>query len=262
MNDLEIRERTLAAPVFRWSFAIIISILAATQPVSAAVIRTRPSPSETWNPLLPLVVGGNFEFETDKERSEFDFPLLVEYNFTEKFRMSLEPDFVVIDSKNPDVRSASGVGDLETGLEYEFLRERRYRPALTAEAIVKWPTATDLDIGTPGRDYAFGLIASKDLVYLDVDLGLRYTSVGDPEGHDLWEVTVAAESPLNHRLSVLAEMGTGIENGRGGRTDLEGTAGLSWRVNSFLKLQAGGTVRTDGTWQVLFAWEWNFAGED
>src|SRR5258705_4605354 len=110
-----------------WLILIVAGWLAAMQPVPAAVIRTRPSPSETWNPLLPLVVGGNFEFETGKERSEFDFPLLVEYNFTEKFRISFEPNFVVIDSKNPDVRSASGVGDFETGLEYEFLRERSYR---------------------------------------------------------------------------------------------------------------------------------------
>jgi hypothetical protein len=241
---------------------IMTGLLAVARPVSARIIRTRPSPSESWSPLWPVVIGGGFEFETDKERSEFDFPLLVEYNFTEQFRVSLEPNFVMIDSKTADVRSASGFGDFETSLEYEFLRERRYRPALTAEGIIKWPTATDSDLGNPGRDYAFGLIASKDLVYLDVDLGLRYTSVGDPEGHDLWEVTVAAEWPLNHRLAVLAEVVTGIETGRRGRTDTEGTLGLSWRVNSYLKLEGGGTVRTDGTWQVLFAWEWKFAGED
>ena len=241
---------------------IMAGLLAATQPVSARIIRTRPSPSESWSPLLPLVIGGGFEFETDKERSEFDFPLLVEYNFTEQFRVSLEPNFVIIDSKTPDVRSASGFGDFETSVEYEFLRERRYRPALTAEGIVKWPTATDPDIGNPGRDYSFGLIASKDFVYLDVDLGLRYTSVGDPEGHDLWEVTLAAEWPLSHRLAVLVESVTPIEIGRKGRADTEGTLGLSWRATSYLKLQCGGTVRSDGTWQVLFAWEWSFAGED
>jgi len=241
---------------------IVAGWLTATEQVSARIIRTRPSPSESWSPLLPLVIGGGFEFETDQEQSEFDFPLLMEYNFTEQFRVSLEPNFVIIDSKTTDARSASGFGDFETSLEYEFLRERRYRPALTAEGIVKWPTATDRDIGSPGWDYSFGLIASKDFVYLDVDVGLRYTFVDDRAGHDLWEITLAAEWPLNHRLSVLAEMVTAIETGRSGRTDTEGTAGLSWRFNSFLKLEGGGTVRTDGTWQVLFAWEWNFAGED
>jgi hypothetical protein len=245
-----------------WMLLIAAGALAGTQPAFARIIRTRPSPSETWSPLLPLVVGGSFEFETDKEQSVFEFPLLMEYNFTERFRVSLEPNFVIIDSRTEDVRSASGVGDFETSLEYEFLRERRYRPALTAEGIVRWPTATDSELGDPGRDYSLGLIASKDLVYLDVDLGVRYTFVDDRERHDFLEVTLAAEWPLNHRLSVLAEVVTAIEMGGRGRIETEGTAGLSWRFNSFLKLQAGGTIRDDGNWQVLFAWEWSFAGED
>lgn len=245
-----------------WMILVAAGSLVSIQPASARIIRTRPSPSETWSSLLPLVIGGGVEFETDEERSEFEFPLLVEYNFTEQFRLSLEPAFVLIDSKNEDVRSAGGFGDFETALEYEFLRERRYRPALTAEGIIRWPTATDSELGEPGRDYSLGLIASKDFVYVDVDLGLRYTFADNRVGHDLFEVTLAAECPLNHRLSVLAEMVTAIETGGRSQTVTEGTAGLSWKLNSFLKLQGGGTVRDDGTWQVLFAWEWNFAGED
>ena len=211
---------------------------------------------------MSLTLGGGFEFETDKERSEYDFPLFVEYNFTESLRAGIEPNFAYIESKSANVASVGGWSDLETSLQWEFLRERRYRPALTMEGIIKWPTATDPELGDPGRDYSLGLIASKDFVYLDVDLALHYTSVGDPEAHDNFEVTVAGEWPLNHRLSVLMESVTTIETGRNGRTDTEGTVGLAWRATSHLKLEGGGTVRSDGTWQVIFAWEWNFAGED
>ena len=213
---------------------------------------------------MSLIVGGGFEFETDHGRSEYNFPLLVEYNFTERLRATLEPTVAYIDSKSPDVRSVGGWGDLETSMQWEFLRERRYRPALTLDGIIKWPTATKPDLGDPGRDYSLGVIASKDFVYLDIDLGLHYTSVGDSEAHDNFELTVAGEWPLpwNHRLSVLMESATTFETGRSGRTATEGTAGLAWRVNSFLKLEGGGTVRSDGTWQVVFAWEWNFGGED
>jgi hypothetical protein len=193
-----------------WWILICAGIIAATQPVSARIIQTKPSPSETWSPLLSLTVGGGFEFETDHERSEYDFPFLVEYNFTEMLRATIEPNFAYIRSKSPNVRSVGGTGDLETSMEWEFLRERRFRPALTMEGIVKWPTASDPDLGDPGRDYSFGLIASKDFVYLDVDLGLRYTFVGDPEAHDNFELTVAGEWPLNHRLSVLMESVTAI----------------------------------------------------
>jgi hypothetical protein len=107
-----------------------------------------------------------------------------------------------------------------------------------------------------------GLIASKDFVYVDADLGLRYTSVGDPEGRDLFEVTVAGEVPLNHRLSIEMESVTSIETGQRGQTETEATAGLAWRVNPHLKLEGGGTLRSDGTWQLICAWEWSFAGED
>jgi hypothetical protein len=241
---------------------IMAGLLAVARPVSARILSTKPPPSETWSPLWALTVGGGFEFETDRERSEYDFPLLLEYNLTKTVRASVEPTFVYIDSKSQDVRSVGGWGDLETSLQWEFLRERRYRPALTTEGIIRWPTANDPDLGDPGRDYSLGLIASKDFVYVDVDLGLHYTSVGDPEAQDNFEVTVAGEWPLNHRLSVLTESVTTIETGRCGRTETEGTAGLAWRVNSFLKLEFGGTLRSDGTWQALFAWEWNFAGED
>jgi|ERR1043166_418232 hypothetical protein len=244
----------------KWPVLIVACLFA--HPVSARILSTKPQPSETYSPLLSLTVGGGFEFETDDERSEYDFPLLVEYNFTEALRATIEPNIVYIESKSTNVTPVSGWGDLETSLEWEFLRERRYRPAVSVEGIIKWPTATNSELGDPGRDYSLGLIASKDFVYVEVDVGLHYTSVGDSETHDNFELAVAAEVPVNHRLSVLIESVNGFETGRTGRTDTEGTAGLAWRVNEYLKLEFGGSLRSDGTLQALFAWEWYFAGED
>lgn len=220
-------------------------------PADARLLSTRPQPSETFSPVLSLTIGGGVEYEPDR----YEFPLLIEYNLTEQLLLSIEPKIVY------DAPSA-GWGDLETSVQWEFLRERRYRPALTAEGIVKWPTASNSDLGDPGHDYSLGLIASKDFVYVDVDVGVFYTSTGDPEGHDQFELTAAGEVPLNHRLSVLLESVTDFETGRSGQVDTEGTAGLAWRANSFLTLEFGGTLQSDGTWKVLLAWEWNFAGED
>ena len=245
----------------RWIMLWLL-VLAVALPASARILTTRPSPSETWNPLLPFTIAGGFEFETDRQESRYDFPLLVDYNVSEWLKLTVEQNFAYIHAKKSDVPSVGGVGDVETSVAWEFIRERRYRPALTLEGIVRWPTATKPDLGDPGRDYSLGLIASKDFVYLDVDLGLRYTSIGDHGAHDNLELTVGGEWPLNHRLSVLMESSTGIETGRCGRIETEGTVGLAWRVNSHLKLEGGGTARSDGTWQVIFAWEWNFAGED
>ena len=154
----------------RWQLIIAAALLATSSPAFARILRTRSSPSATWDPWFPLIIGSGVEFQTDKDQTEYDFPFLLEYNFTETLKLTVEPLVTHIEGKAKDVRTVTGAGDLETSLEYEFLRERRYRPALTAEGVIRWPTHTDPDTGNSGRDYSIGLIASKDLVFLDVDL--------------------------------------------------------------------------------------------
>jgi hypothetical protein len=223
-----------------------------------------------------LTVGSGIEFETDKDQTQVDFPFLLEYNFTQTLKLTVEPLFSHIAGKAKDVRTVSGAGDIETPVEYEFLRERRYRPALTAEGVIRWPTSTDLDLGSPGRDYSLGIIASKGLVFVDVDLTALYTFVGDPEEQNTLEVSLSALVPLNHLFDLEAEVvhsfGTGGINGQpgtisgagGGATgaDLtEGTIGVAWHITKRLKVEQGGVVRSDGTWQIVFAWEWSFTGD-
>lgn len=170
------------------------------------------------------------------------------------------------------------LGDLETSVEYEFLRERRYRPALNAEGAIKWPTATDPDLDTPGRDYSFGLIASKDFVYFDADLNVLYTFVGDAAEPDNLQVALAAEWHLNHRFDLIAEVVTTLgsggirgqpgtiaglgsaRGGSGGRNESEGTLGFAWHANRQLKFEQGVTYRSDDSWQFVAAWEWSFGG--
>ena len=250
--------------------AILIAMSAG--PAGAQILtKTTRRPSDTWSSLMPLTIGGGFEFQTDHNQTEYNFPLLAEYNFSQFVKLSLEPNIAYLDTKGQGGNSTVGSGDMETSLEWEFLRERRYRPALTAIGVVKAPTASDPNLGNPGWDYGVGLIASKDFVYVDIDLGLLYKFSGDPGQQDTLEISAAGEYPLNHRLAVEFEFvttlgkdtlfGTTSQAGGGGK-DFEGTVGLGWRVNSFLKLEQGFTVRTDGTWQVVFGWTWSFAGED
>ena len=242
----------------------------------ARILRTRPTPSETWDPLLPLTIGSGIEFETNSESSQYDFPFLLEYNLTEPLRITIEPDLTYIHAKTKDARTVTGFGDLETSLEYEFVRERRYRPAFTAEGVIRWPTASDPDIGDPGRDYSIGVIASKDLVFIDLDLSGMYTFVGDPNNRDAFEISLAGEWHLNYRFDVEAEIvhaigGGGIQGQPGTLTGIgptspgtdltEGTVGIAWHASKRLKIEQGATFRSDGTWQIVFAWEWSFSGE-
>lgn len=172
------------------------------------------------------------------------------YTFTEQLKLTIEPNFTYIESKTEDVDTVRGLGDLETSLEYEFLRERRYRPAFAALGLIKWPTATHADIGEPGRDYSLGLIASKDFIFFDLDLNVLYTFVGSRELEDTLELSLAGEYHVNHFVDVIAEVVTTIGTGgirgapgtlgglggSGSGNDMEGTLGLAQRISRHLKL--------------------------
>src|SRR5207244_6202134 len=99
--------------------------------VSAKILHTRQEPSANWDPWLPLTIGSGIEFETNKEDTQYDFPMLLEYNFTQTLKLTIEPAVEHISAKVKGGRTVTGLGDMEASLEYEFVRERRYRPALT-----------------------------------------------------------------------------------------------------------------------------------
>ena len=256
---------------------IAAALLAATLPASARITRSRSSgttgtrlPDGTLSLLTPvysLVFGSGFEFQRDKDQTEYGFPILIEYSLSERLKLTVEPRFGRIVGRRPDVRSVSGFGDLETTLDYEFLSERRYRPALSLEGTIRWPTAADPDLGDPGRDYTLGLIASKDFVFVNIDLNALYTFIGDRELDDTVEVTLASEWRVNHYLGVIAEvasvrrMGSFRDRSVGDRNETEALVGLAWQVSKHLKFEQGIVFKEHGVWEAIFAWEWSFDGE-
>lgn len=235
---------------------LIAGMLAAACPAFAqtGIRRTRPS---AGNPLALFTVGTGLEFESDAERKQYDAPLVLEYSPTQQLKFTFESAGSRIDSKIDGVSSVTGFDDLETSVEYEFLRERRYMPALTAIGLVKWPVATNAEIGSPGTDYAIGLIASKGLVHFDLDLNLLYTFSGDPERKDTLETSLAVTYPLTYKFELLAEVWHASDTG-----DTETTVGFGWNVTPFLSLEQGALHRSDGTWQWLFAVAYAFGGTD
>ena len=240
-------------------------VVAFTQTATARITQNRASPSETWGTGLPLVIGGGFEYEGNNDQGLYDFPLLLEYSVSERLKFNVEPTVSYLESRSEDVRSVAGLGDLETSVQWEFISERRYRPAVTAEGLVKWPTASHTDLGTRGHDYRAGLLFSKDLAFIDLDLDFNYTWVADPGEQDLLEIALSSEYPvINHLVSVIAEVvhtvGTGASLGTTHQT--EGTLGLAWQVNRFLKLEFGYSLKNDLRGQFVTAWEWNFEGDD
>jgi len=259
----------------RWILLFSIALLP-LPPAGARLLRTGPTPLEQWNPLVALTIGSSIEHERSSDQSQVEFPFFVEYNFTPELKATIEPSAVYLDPRERGESDAIGLGDLETELDYEFIRERRYRPALTAVGIVRWPTATASSIGDPGRDYSIGLVASKDLVFVDLDLRLLYTFVGDSQSDDLLELSLAGEWHMNYLFDLEAEVvhsfggatsGAGRRVGSGGlireaqAEATEGTVGLAWHVSKRLKVEHGAVFSSDGTWRVVLAWEFSFGGD-
>ena len=256
---------------------VTAALVLAALPASARITRSRSTASSTsaapggkpslLTPFYSLVIGGGFEYQRDKDQIEYGFPLLLEYNFSERIKLTIEPKFSKIVGRNPDVRSVSGFADLDTTLDYEFLRERRYRPALSLEGSIRWPTAEDPDLGDRGRDYTIGLIASKDLVFMDVDLNVLYTFAGDRDQDDTVEISLATEWHVTHYVGLIAELANARRMGSvrgpeaGELNEMEATVGLSWQVSKYLKFEQGIVFKEHGIWEAVFAWEWNFGGD-
>ncbi len=241
---------------------IVVSFFATTELASAQsnVFRTRRSASSV---VLPLVLGGGLEFETDSEHTQYDFPLSLQYSFTETFQLNIESAFTHVQGSGPGVSTASGLDDIETSLEYEFLRERRYSPSLTALGGARWPTATNQDIGAPGTDYIFGLIATKEINRFEVDFNAIYTESGDPGQQSILELPLALEYKVSHVFSLAAEIGPTLDMGGGGNSgsQTELTLGGIWHTSPFWTLESGVILRDDSSWQLVIGWEYSFAGD-
>ena len=92
--------------------AIIFFCVAPT--ASARILTLKPPPSATWNPLLPFTIGMGVEYETDREQTQVDFPMFVEYNVSKTLKFSVEPNITSIAAKVKGVRTVTGFSDLET----------------------------------------------------------------------------------------------------------------------------------------------------
>ncbi len=229
---------------------------------------------------MALTMGSGFEYETDGEESEYGFPFLAEYAFNDIVRFRAEPSFILIRKKTGG--TLSGLGDLETAFTFELPTERRYRPAVALETLIKWPTARAGDLGTGKPDFTFGAIVSKEFVQFDGECNVAYTIVGDPPGltlKDTFEASLAMEWHLNHWLDLVGE--SVVAGGAGGRfrthtsaingfanvggpeqgqTESELTLGLTEKRSDTLKFEQGVVMKSGGSFQFVFAWEKDFGG--
>jgi len=254
---------------------VAILVVAGGPPAAARILKTRPA--STYQELA-LTLGSGLEYESDGEQTELGYPFLVEYGVTERLTLTAEPGFSSIHAKDGP-GSASGFGELETGATWQLVSGRRHRPEISAEGVIKWPTASRPELGSGRIDYSLGAIVSKAFVQVDLDLEAIYTFVGSPPGTHLsnpLECSLAAEWHLLRWLDLEGEVVTssggvsfrgqsgsigGFAGGpateRLGR-ETEGTLGVAERLAEHLKIEQGMILKSDGSWQAVAAWEWDF----
>lgn len=257
---------------------ILIGIFLNVSPSSAKILKTKNLHFGAVSGL-PLTVGMGFESQTDSEANEYGFPILIEWAFTDALILTVEPNYVLINLKPGG--SVRGWGDLETSINYEFLTETRRRPGFAAEGLIKWPTATDQRLGSGKADFTLGGLASKELGPVELEASANFTVLGSSPGirqQNRMEVSLASEWHLNPVFDLEGELVTNF--GAGGFTgkpgaisgygsaglsedsgqEVEGTLGVAQNMGEHLKLEEGMVIVSDGSWQMVVAFEWDFQG--
>jgi hypothetical protein len=243
----------------------LTALLGNATSTSARILKTRTkSPAQVRE--VTLTFGSSFEYESDGEQSELGLPFLAEYGLTKALTLTIEPKFVFLHAR--DATALNGLDDLETSATYALLVETPSRPGCAATAIVKWPTAAHAEFGTGKADYTLGILLSKSLGGVDLDLNATYTFVGSPANVPLTnanELSLAAEYDLTSRLDLLIEIltvagGSPAASTQGGR-EIEGTLGIAEQLAEHLKLEEGVILRSGGERQLAVGWEWDFGGE-
>jgi hypothetical protein len=211
-----------------------------------------------------LELGSNFEYQTSSEGHEAALPFAIEYGFTDRFEILVEP--VAYTAIRPKAGTrATGAGDTEVTLTYLARRESGGTPAFAVAGEVKLPTAKNTLIGTGKTDYAGYLIASKRMGRFDTHANLGYTIVGRPAGSNLknifnfafgWEMSMGSASELfgeflaNTKSSSLGEPAGPVPPGgivaEAPTGEIVGSIGVAKYVIPSLRLALGFNVDNNG----------------
>lgn len=208
---------------------------------------------------------GAVEYQTAPEGTEVATPLAFEYGIIDNLEIMLEPTVYTAILPNTGSK-ATGLGDVEITLNYNFLPEKGAVPALAVAGEWKIPTAKNVNIGTGVADYAGYLIASKHLGSFTLHGNFSYTIVGQPAGatlDNLYAFSFALEQHLSQHWEWVAEVlgndtfttsSASLENpvtpeATGG--EFFGTIGLRYLVNPNFALSLGATWDNNGA--IMFA---------
>ena len=252
----------------RLVIAVLLLLAFGIESASARIVRTRSASRDGGINLL-LGIGAEFE------KGEYAVPLLIEWSPNGSMTLVIEPAYGAINGDDEWIR---GFKQIDTALIYDFAPAPAGRPGFGLEFGIKFPTASNDQIGSGESDYSIGLIMTKESADHELEFNLIYTLTGDPNDENLdneLEASVAGEWEWTHVNDVIAEValshGGGVRQiDSGGNLslversgfDAQVTIGLAQQLMPHLKLEEGITWISGGTWQGQIALEWDFADDD
>ncbi|MBI4635178.1 MAG: transporter [Candidatus Rokubacteria bacterium] len=167
---------------------------------------------------------------------------------TERLEMRLDGEpFVRLRGEEDDTSH----GDLTLGLKYRVLdgREGQWFPALGIQPFVKVPIA-DAPIGSERPDVGLIALASFDLPWelgLDANAGMAAIGQSRPSGYLLQALVSASLSrPVTTGLTTFAEIFFASRDERDSRERVGLDAGIVWRLERFLAIDAAATTSLAG----------------
>jgi hypothetical protein len=149
----------------------------------ANAIAAQPLETETARLLhaKQIAIEGAFEYQTSADGKELASPIAIEYGLTDRINILVEPVFFT--SIRPKIGAkVTGIGDLETTIEYLTFGEKGARPAIALATEVKAPTAKNTLIGTGKTDFTGYIILSKRFGRFDTHGNFGYCIMGKPAG--------------------------------------------------------------------------------
>lgn len=127
------------------------------------------------------VMENALQLEKDKDGKTWTFETGIQYTPEPFPRLQLlvEPTFWERDEPK-DGPAVSGIADTDFTVAYVAIPAQGPWPPVIVAGKVKFPTASDREIGTGKVDYSFSLITGREFGELDVGLELEYERFGDP----------------------------------------------------------------------------------
>ncbi|HZE89526.1 MAG TPA: hypothetical protein VE404_08265 [Verrucomicrobiae bacterium] len=235
---------------------------------AAGVCRAQTLETETARLLTAgsWKLGGAYEFQHSSDGSEGAFPFLAEYGIRDNLEFAVEP--VPYTAIRPATGAgATGGGDTEATLTWQFRQESGRLPAMAVAGEVKFATARNTQIGTRQTDYAVYFIASKRFGKVDGHVNVAYTFVGDPPGahlRNIYNFALAGVYRPTPTVDIFAEVLRNTSSLPGGESgdaktsvipeaaggETVGTVGAGRRIRENLLLYVAVSYDNNGALQV------------